>query len=204
MFGRLRIAATVISSLCQPYKTIHRTNTLVVIVMLWSSLMIFSATSALAQTPIEFWPTSLNSNTPGVLELQSSRWTTSQSYFSPDLLNQPPGDYLIQAFEAPTSLPNSSFFLSGASMTLGMAQPTGTLGSLYPEIKVFLNGPTGTPICSMTSDTALPPTIASIYEYSLSCAAASNIQSQRPIPIIFGWVFIQRLRQRYRLKLNLL
>jgi hypothetical protein len=137
-------------------------------------LMLFMVARELeAQTPpTAFEATSLNSTTPGLLQLQNF-WLTRQNYFSPDLINQPPGEYLMQAFDTPTGLPNSSYLLTGAEVALWMSQPTGTTGSLFPEFKLFLNGPTGTPICSMTGNTAL---VASPFEpVTLGCAASAAV-----------------------------
>ena len=138
-------------------------------------LMLFVVARELeAQTPppIAFEATSLNSTTPGVLQLQNF-WLTRQDYFSTDLINQPPGEYLMQAFDTPTGLPNSSYLLNGAGVALWMSQPTGTTGSLFPEFKLFLNSPTGTPVCSMTGDTAL---VAFPFEpVTLGCAASAAV-----------------------------
>jgi hypothetical protein len=135
--------------------------------------LLFASFALEAQTPpTGFEATSLNSSTPGVLQLQTS-WIIRQDYFSSDLINQAPGEYLMQAFDTPTELPNSSYLLNGAGVALWMSQPTGTTGSLFPEFKLFLNGPTGTPVCSMTSDTAL---VASPFEpVTLGCAASAAV-----------------------------
>lgn len=138
-------------------------------------LTLFVVASKLeAQTPpTAFEATSLNSTTPGLLQLQNTAWLTRQNYFSTDLINQPPGEYLVQAFDTPTGLPNSSYLLNGAGVTLWMSQPTGTTGSLFPEFKLFLNGPTGTPVCSMTGNTALD---ASPFEpVTLGCTASAAV-----------------------------
>lgn len=84
-------------------------------------------------------------------------------------MNQPLGGYPIQAFDAPAGLPNSSYLINVAGLSFWMAQPTGITGFLFPEVKLFLNGPSATPICSMTSNTPLPTIITGPNPYNLSC-----------------------------------
>ncbi|HKT51072.1 MAG TPA: hypothetical protein VJV96_12270, partial [Candidatus Angelobacter sp.] len=137
-------------------------------------MLIFLSGILRAQAPTFFSATSLNSDTPGLLQLQTN-WLTRQDYFSSDLNNQPPGEYLLQAFDTPTGLPNSAYVLTGASVDLWMSQPTGATGALFPEVKLFLNGPAGTPVCTMTSNTALVASMNA--SLSLGCSASA------PVPV---------------------
>jgi IPT/TIG domain-containing protein len=178
MIARLWLRAIILLSYTLHFRTIiirSRLRPARFLLSLTGLLMLIVVASELeAQTvPTDFEATSLNSNTPGLLQLQNTSWLSRQNYFSSDLINQPPGEYLMQAFDTATGLPNSSYLLTGAEVVLWMSQPTGATGSLFPEFKLFLNGPTGTPVCSMTGNTAL---VASPSEpVTLGCAASAAV-----------------------------
>jgi hypothetical protein len=133
------------------------------------------------------YPTSATSTTSGLLQLQTApELRTHESYLSTDLINQPPGEYLIQAFDAPVS--TFGVIQSGGTM-LYMGQPTGDLGAVFPEVKLFLNGPSGTPICTMTGTAALDSTITPTNFVRLSCFANQNVV-MTPADRIYFWVGI--------------
>ncbi|HET9180671.1 MAG TPA: IPT/TIG domain-containing protein [Candidatus Angelobacter sp.] len=159
-----------------------------------TAFLVVMVGNSLAQAPTEFWPNSFSSTyISGDLQMQTSGWRTRTDYFSADLLNQPTGEYLIQAFDVPTGVPNSSYLINGAEFDFWMAQPTGTTGSLFPEAKLFLNGPNGMPICSMTVDTPLPANILDEEADGamiLRCTAASNIPVT-PADHYYLWVGVR-------------
>lgn len=163
------------------------------VVVLCSILMAWPHRCAAQSPPDNFTLTSVSSTTPGLLQMQTGAVPARQDYLSSDLVNQPPGDYLIQAFDAPTGVPNSSFqLLAGSSVTavIYMYQPTGDLGNLFPEVKLFLNGPTGIPICSVTGSTALKSTMNGMDTIQLTCAPASNVVLT-PNDRYYLWVGVQ-------------
>jgi hypothetical protein len=89
-------------------------------------------------------------------------------------VNQSAGDYLIQAFDTPAGVPNSSGTWQStlpAYFTFYMKQTAGATGSLFPKVKLFLNGPSGIPICTATGS-ALTTTQTS---YSLNCTPNDDL-----------------------------
>jgi len=92
-----------------------------------------------------------------------------------DLVNQPPGLYVIQAFNTQAGVPNSSaVWQAGMSATISMymSQTAGTTGALFPSVALFLDSASGTPICSATGATALTTTQTL---YTLSCSPSANV-----------------------------
>jgi hypothetical protein len=90
-------------------------------------------------------------------------------------VNQPPGDYLVQAFDTAAGVPNSSDTWQSilpAFVAVFMKQTAGTPGTLFPKFELFLNGPSGTPICAGTGPTALTTAQTS---YSLGCTPSADI-----------------------------
>jgi hypothetical protein len=120
------------------------------------------------------FPSSASSTTPGLLQLQTTDpgLTARASYFSSDLIGQPTGEYLVQAFDAPVSI---SGVITGANIRLYMGQPAGDLGAIFPKVKLLLNGPSGTPICTMSSATALASTIQPQNFIRMACNSISNV-----------------------------
>jgi len=124
--------------------------------------------------PSVFDLTATASSTSGLMQL-SSTLGGAASFPSPNLANQPAGDYLIQAFDTQAGVPNSTnSWPAGlnATFVVWMQQTAGTAGTLFPEVALYLNGPTGTPICSAVGSTALGATNT---QFNLSCAPAATV-----------------------------
>ena len=138
--------------------------------------------------PTSFYLTSDASTTSGLLQLRT--WGEPHpavSYPSVDLVNQPPGDYLVQAFDTPAGVPNSSDTWQStlpAFFAVFMKQTIGTPGTVFPKFELFLNGPSGTPICAATGSTALTTAQTS---YSLSCTPSADI-TVSPSDRYYLWV----------------
>src|SRR5579859_1817390 len=108
-------------------------------------------------------------------------------FLSQDFVNQPAGDYIIQAFATPSGVPNSSGIWqagSTANFTVWMQVVTGTAGSLFPEAQLFLNSTSGTPICSKVSSNALTANMA---QYTFSCSPGHNI-TVNPADRYYLWI----------------
>ena len=140
----------------------------------------------LVTTPTFFVTTSLDSTTSGLKQL-SRTTSTPANFLGPDLVNQPAGEYLIQAFDTQAGVPGSSNTLFAGmpvSFYVWMHQTAGTPGTLFPDFKLFLNGPTGTPICSGIETTALTATNA---QYAFGCTISTDI-TLTPTDRYYLWV----------------
>jgi hypothetical protein len=138
-------------------------------------------------TPRVYFPVSAASSTPGLLQLKTTSDTVVTNIQSADMINQPSGDYLIQAFDTQAGIPNSSaVWQSGLSTTITvyMNQVAGTTGTLFPKVALFLNSSSGTPICSATGASALTTTQTL---YTLSCSPATNV-ALSPSDRFYLWV----------------
>jgi hypothetical protein len=125
-------------------------------------------------TPTPFFMTTASSSTSGLKQLATTTGSAG-NFPSSDLVNQPAGDYLIQDFDTQAGVPGVAYtWTSGvnASFVVWMQQTAGTTGTLFPELKLFLNSPSGTPICSVIGATALTTTNT---QYNLSCAPGANV-----------------------------
>ncbi len=126
--------------------------------------------------PTGFYLTPDSSTTPGLRQLRTWRSPfVITSYTSTDLINQDTGDYLVQAFDTAAGVPNSSDTWQSilpAFVLVYMKQTAGTTGTLFPKVKLFLNGPSGTPICTATGSTALT---TSQTLYHLSCTPTPDL-----------------------------
>jgi hypothetical protein len=151
-------------------------------------LTLMCTTVVQGQTSTSLYLTSDASTTSGLLQLRT--WGAplrGVSYASADLMNQPAGDYLVQAFDTPAGVPNSSDTWQSilpAFLAVFMKQTAGTPGTLFPKFELFLNGPSGTPICAATGLTALTTDQTS---YSLSCTPSADI-TVTPSDRYYLWV----------------
>jgi hypothetical protein len=137
-------------------------------------------------TPRSFVMNPNASTTPGLLQLSVTAHGTT-TFVSQDLINQPTGEYLIEAFDTQSGVPNSSSTWPAsipAGVTVTMQQIAGTAGTLFPEMKLFLNGPSGTPICSSIGTSALSSTQT---KYNLNCTSSSDI-TLAPADRYYLWV----------------
>jgi len=133
-----------------------------------------SGTQFIVTSPQTFYLTPTSSATNGWMTLSATTGSAA-SFASSNLSNQPAGAYLIQAFNTSSGVPNSSNTwpagLAG-TFTVWMKQTAGTPGTLFPEVQLYLNGPSGTAICTAIGSTALTTTNT---QYNLSCAPTQNI-----------------------------
>jgi hypothetical protein len=91
-----------------------------------------------------------------------------------DLKGQGNGEKLINAFDTPAGVPGKSGYIPAggqAVFTLWMKN-TGTVGTMYPLVKLNLNSPTGASICSATTTTALTGTLT---KHTLTCIASARV-----------------------------
>jgi hypothetical protein len=131
-------------------------------------------TQFVVTAPTTYFLTSTASVVSGLMTLSTTNGGTT-SLNSADLNNQPTGEYLIQAFDTAVGVPGAaSTWPAGlaATFTVWMKQTTGTTGNLFPDLKLYLNSLSGTPICSVIGTTALTTTNT---QYNLNCAPATNI-----------------------------
>lgn len=137
--------------------------------------------------PLTLFLSSLDSSTSGLKQL-SKTTASSASYASPDLANQPVGDYLIQAFDTQAGVPGSSTtWLAGVGVSffIWMHQSAGATGTLFPEVRLYLNSPSGTPVCSAVGTSAL--TTSTLVYYTLACAPSVDV-ALTPTDRYYLWV----------------
>jgi hypothetical protein len=157
-------------------------NVVVTVNSIPSNAVTFTVTS-----PTVYFPVSAASTTSGLLQLRTTSDTSPTNLLSADLVNQPSGEYLIQAFDTQAGVPNSSaVWQSGMSTTITvyMNQTVGTTSSLFPRVKLFLNSASGTPICTTTGSSAITTTQTL---YTLSCSPAADV-ALTPSDRIYAWV----------------
>lgn len=124
--------------------------------------------------PIDLFLSSVASTTSGLDQLSTARPSTA-TLTSPDLASQPAGNYLIEAFDTQAGGPGASttwFAGVDAAVYLWMKQVSGAPGTLFPEVKVYLNGPSGTPVCNSVGTTALTATNT---QYILGCTPNADV-----------------------------
>lgn len=91
-----------------------------------------------------------------------------------NLKGQAIGEKLIMAFDAQEYLLGRAGYIPAGSVTtfsLWMRN-TGTVGTMFPKVKLYLNNESGINICTATGATALTSTLT---KYTISCSAASDI-----------------------------
>ena len=93
---------------------------------------------------------------------------------TPNLKGQPNGEKLINAFDTQTALLTTAGYVPvGATVTVTVwMRNTGTAGTMFPRVKLNLNGSGGTNICTATGSAALTATLT---KYTLTCAAGANV-----------------------------
>lgn len=100
--------------------------------------------------------------------------TASALMQTADLKGQANGEKLVRAFDTLAGTPGKSGYIpagSQATFTVWMKN-TGTVGTMYPLVKLNLNGPTGPNICTATGAAAITATLA---KYTLTCVAGSPV-----------------------------
>jgi Bacterial Ig domain/IPT/TIG domain/Bacterial TSP3 repeat len=100
--------------------------------------------------------------------------STSQAMQTANLQGQATGEKLINAFDtqAPV-LGRTGSVPAGAVATFTLwMKNTGTAGTMFPRVKLNLNGPTGTSVCTATGAAALTTTLT---KYVLTCSVAADI-----------------------------
>lgn len=127
------------------------------------------------------------SKTAGLFQLKAAGPDAGDTTISSaDAKNQPPGEYLVKAFDTPAGVPNAIGTIpagSAASFTLWMNK-SANVGTIYPRVKLHLNSAAGASLCSTTGATALTTTIAS---YSLTCTTSAHL-SMNPADRFYLWV----------------
>lgn len=115
------------------------------------------------------------STTTGLFQLKiSGPDVASIAIQTADLKSQSTGEKLIKAFDTPTGVPNSAGIIpagSTVSFTLWMKK-TASVGTMYPKAKVYLNSPTGAPLCTVAGTSALG---TSLTKYTLSCSINTSV-----------------------------
>ncbi|MET0650390.1 MAG: Ig-like domain-containing protein [Pyrinomonadaceae bacterium] len=101
---------------------------------------------------------------------------TSQAMQTANLQGQATGEKLINAFDTQSPvLGRAGYVPAGATATFTLwMKNTGTAGTMFPRVKLNLNGPTGTSVCTATGAAALTTTLT---KYVLTCSVASNIMT---------------------------
>jgi hypothetical protein len=125
--------------------------------------------------------------TPGLYKLDSAGPDiTSQIMQTINLKSQPLGEYVINAFDTQSPiLAKAGYIPSGATTTFTLwMRNNGTAGTIFPRVKLNLNGPSGTSICTATGTTALTSTLT---KYTLTCVAGANITTT-PTDRYYLWV----------------
>jgi hypothetical protein len=91
-----------------------------------------------------------------------------------DLKGQATGEKLINAFDTQAAILNQAGYVPvGATTTfIVWMKNTGTVGTMFPRVKLNLNGPTGTNLCTATGTSALTSTLS---KYTLTCTTTANI-----------------------------
>ena len=103
-----------------------------------------------------------------------------------NLKAQPNGEYIINAFDTQAAvLGKSGYIPVGATTTFTLwMKNTGTVGTMFPRVKLNLNSAAGTSICSTTGATALT---SALTKYTLTCTTATNITTS-PTDRYYLWV----------------
>ena len=93
---------------------------------------------------------------------------------SADMRNQPPGNYLVQAFDTAAGVPNATGTIpagSQVSFTLWMKK-SANAATLFPRASLRLNSTGGAALCATTGTAALTTTLTA---HSLSCTTSAAI-----------------------------
>jgi hypothetical protein len=98
----------------------------------------------------------------------------SQVLQSINLKSQALGEYVINAFDTQSPVVGKAGYIpAGATTTFTLwMRKTGNAGTVFPRVKLNLNGAAGTNICTVTGTTALTTTLT---KYTLTCATSTNI-----------------------------
>jgi hypothetical protein len=115
------------------------------------------------------------SATPGLLKLDSAGPDLPiQQLQTINLKAQPNGEYSINAFDTQTAVIGKAGYIPAGSTTVFTLwmKNTGTAGTMFPRVKLNLNGAAGTNICTTTGTTALTSTLT---KYTLTCTTGATI-----------------------------
>lgn len=128
-----------------------------------------------------------NSTTSGLYQLKTAGPDqTSGSVQSVDLKAKPLGEYIVKAFDTQAGVPNATGTLSaGSTITFTVwMKKTASAGTLYPRVKLNLNGSGGASVCTVTGTTALTTTLT---KYTLAGTIGSSV-SVAPSDRLYVWV----------------
>lgn len=90
------------------------------------------------------------------------------------LKSQANGEKLISGFDTQGPiLGRAGYIPSGSTTTVSLwMRNTGTVGTMFPRAKLYLNNEAGTSLCTATGTTALSSTLT---KYTISCSTSSDI-----------------------------
>ncbi|OGP11992.1 MAG: hypothetical protein A3G39_07000 [Deltaproteobacteria bacterium RIFCSPLOWO2_12_FULL_43_16] len=93
---------------------------------------------------------------------------------SPQLKNQPPGEYLIKAFDTQAGVSNFPGVIpAGSTMTFSLwMKKTADFGAMHPLAKLYLNDATGTVLCSASAPSPLTTTL---FNHKFTCTTPVDI-----------------------------
>ena len=115
------------------------------------------------------------SKTAGAFQLKTAAPDSGVSTIaSADMKNQPPGNYLVKAFDTAAGVPHATGTIPAGSMvsiTLWMKKSSDA-GTIYPRASLRLNSAAGAVLCATTGTAALTTTLTA---YGLGCATAAAI-----------------------------
>jgi sugar lactone lactonase YvrE len=140
-----------------------------------NTIVNFTLNSASSATTVLYHLHAEASTTTGLMQLKTNGPDTSSlSLYSILLKNKGTGEYLIQAFDTQTGIPNRSGTIpagSTVSFTLGMRQTAG-FGTIMPRAKLYLNNASGILLCTGTASSPLTTTLNA---FTFTCATTANI-----------------------------
>lgn len=114
------------------------------------------------------------STTSGLKQLMTTGPDTAAAALQASLTNKAVAEYMVQAFDTQSGVPNSGGIIpsgSTVSFTIWMNK-TANVATMYPRAKLYLNNTSGTQLCTATGTTAISTTLA---KYSLSCTTSAAI-----------------------------
>ena len=105
---------------------------------------------------------------------------------SPQLKNQPPGEYLIKVFDTQAGVPNFSGVIpAGSTMVFSLwMKKTADYGAMHPLANLYLNNATGTPLCSAAGSS---PLTTILFNHTFTCTVPTDI-AMTPQDRFYLWV----------------
>jgi YD repeat-containing protein len=164
------------------------------IYMFWKTIFLFISivvsTSSVQAQSITYDTYHLHkeaSSTSGLDQLKTTGPdANSLGLQSGELKDQAPGEYVIKAFDTQASVPNESGVIpAGSTVSFALwMKKTANFGTMYPRVKLYLNSPTGTSLCSVTGSGALGTILT---QSPITCSVPSTV-SMSATDRIYLWV----------------